>query len=161
MEFFIAATPAQKGNSKRIIRVPRRGLPPALRIASSVKDKAAEMAVARLALAYRPGRPLEGPLRLDATFCMPVPPSWSRRQRAEALAGLRYPIGGNRLDRGNMLKLLEDALQLAGFYQHDGQIVDGAVRKVYSATPGYRVRLEPLVAFATPDQVRQVEAVAP
>ena len=142
MEFFLAAAPKQKGNSKRILHVGRPGARRTI-IASSARDKAAELQLAALAVVYRPLRPLEGPVRLSVTFVLPIPPSWPARKRAEALAGVLQPIG--RPDRGNMLKLAEDALQAAGFYVDDSQIVGGEVAKRYGDPAGYRITLTPVL----------------
>jgi Holliday junction resolvase RusA-like endonuclease len=43
------------------------------------------------------------------------------------------------------LKLLEDALQAAGFYVNDAQIVGGEVAKRYGDPPGYRIQLTPVL----------------
>jgi Holliday junction resolvase RusA-like endonuclease len=142
LEFFLAAAPKQKGNSKLIFRTGYRGSGPT-RVASNPKDKAAELRLVAMARTYRPLRPLEGPLRLSVAFVLPIPPSWSGRKRAEALAGVLQPTG--RPDRGNLLKLLEDALQAAGFYVNDAQIVGGEVAKRYGDPPGYRIQLTPVL----------------
>lgn len=142
LEFFLPARPAQKGNSKLIYRTGYRGAG-ATRVVSNPKDKAAEARLTNLARAYRPLRPLEGALRLDVEFVLPIPPSWPARKRAEALACVLLPT--SRPDRGNMLKLLEDALQAAGFYLDDAQIVAGDVAKRYGDPVGYRVSLSPVL----------------
>jgi Holliday junction resolvase RusA-like endonuclease len=141
LEFFLAAVPKQKGNSKLIFRTGYRGSGPT-RVASNPRDKAAELRLVVLAAVYRPLRPMQGPLRLSVTFVLPIPPSWPARKRAEALAGVLQPIG--RPDRGNMLKLVEDALQAAGFYADDSQIVGGEVAKRYGDPPGYRIQITPV-----------------
>lgn len=148
VEFFLAVTPRQKGNSKRIIHVGRPGAKRPM-LVSKPQDLATEREVAIRAGVYKPLRPLEGPIFLGVTFVLQVPPSWTKRRRAEALAGQVLPTSVP--DRGNLLKLLEDALQAAGFYKSDSQIVDGHVRKEYGAQPGYRIQFEALVG---------VEAVA-
>ena len=135
LEFFIAQTPTQKGNSKRILRG-RGGVP---FIASSSKHKKAEETLAARAYEHRPPAPLTGPVRLEVTFVMPIPSSLPKWARAAAVAGLIYPA--KRPDRGNLLKLVEDALE-GPFYGDDAQIVDGPVRKAYGETPGYRIVLE-------------------
>jgi len=135
LEFFVAQRPRQKGNSKRLIRVgrARRWM-----LVPRTDDKVAEDALAARVQAFRPPAPLFGPVRLDVTFCMPVPRSWPLRRREAALAGRELPAV--RPDRGNLLKLVEDALE-GPFYVDDGQIVAGEVAKVYAEIPGYRIRL--------------------
>lgn len=141
LEFFLQAKPAQKGNSKLIYRTGYRGSG-ATRVVSNPKDKAAEARLTAMARVHRPLRPLEGALRLDVQFVLTIPKSWSKRQRAEALAGVILPT--TRPDRGNCLKLIEDCLQSAGFYLDDSQIVAGEVGKRYGDPAGYLVRLSPV-----------------
>lgn len=128
--------PRQKGNRREI----RRRRDGGLFVDSNDRDRKAEVAVRSLALAHRPPAPLRGGVRLDVTFVFPVPASWSKARRAGALAGQVLPIGGGIPDRGNALKLLEDALQ-GVFYEDDAQVAAGEVAKVYGEVPGYRVRL--------------------
>lgn len=142
LEFFLAAVPKQKGNSKRFLRVGRPGAVRTI-IASSAKDKAAELRLTHMARVYRPLRPLEGPLRLSVAFVLPIPESWTQKRRARALAGEIQPT--SRPDRGNLLKLLEDCLEAAGFYVDDAQIVGGEVAKRYGDPAGYRITLTPVL----------------
>ena len=139
LEFFVAQRPRQKGNSKRLIRVGRARRP---MLVPRRDDKLAEDALAARVMEFRPPQPFLGPVRLDVTFCMPVPRSWPQRRHEAALAGRELPAV--RPDRGNLLKLVEDALE-GPFYADDGQIVAGDVAKVYAEVPGYRIKLTPLL----------------
>jgi len=57
------------------------------------------------------------------TFCLPMPPSWSKRKRAE-MDGKPHQ---SKPDADNMLKALLDAL-----YDDDAVVWDIAVRKVWA-----------------------------
>lgn len=81
--------------------------------------------------AYR-GAPLEGPLDLRLTIGVPVPRSWSKRARADALAGRTMPT--KKPDASNQLKLIEDALN-GIVWVDDCQIVDGGFSKRYVEAP--------------------------
>lgn len=136
MKFFVAAIPGVKGNSKRVVK---KGGRPSL-IGDPLARKRERELVALLA-EFRPSAPLDGPLRLDVTFVMPIPSSFPKWKRAAALAGDVYPT--RRPDRGNILKLVEDAME-GVFYRDDAQIVRGEVRKAYGDAPGYLIELEQL-----------------
>lgn len=80
------------------------------------------------ALRHRPGRPLVGPVRIDIDFLFPRPkkmrgsvaiPTWRATQRRD--------------DRDNLDKLVLDALTEAGMVVDDGIVVDGRIRKMYTA----------------------------
>ena len=96
----------------------------------------------RLALAAQEvmaGRPLfEGPLRVTVTVGMPVAESKPKKWKAAALAGEIRPV--KKPDWDNFGKIL-DAMNLV-VWVDDSQIVDGTVRKYYSATPGLTVVVE-------------------
>lgn len=165
IEFFLPIAPRQKGNSKTIRhRRGRRGAwsngamaaalasigvaAPAARgsafIASNTKDKAAEDALVRALRPLAPPVPWSGVVVLGVTFVYTVPETFTDEQRADALAGWMRPTsaqGYGHHDRGNALKLLEDALAQAGFYGNDGQVCDGPVSKVFGEVAGYDVRM--------------------
>lgn len=80
------------------------------------------------------GQPcLEGPLTLSVGITVGIPPSWSKRKRADALAGLVRPTG--KPDADNTLKLLADALNKV-VWRDDSQLVDVRVIKLYGIEPG-------------------------
>ena len=53
-------------------------------------------------------KPLEGALAVEVVMAVPVPPSWPKKRREEALAGITRPTG--RPDVDNCLKLIGDSL---------------------------------------------------
>jgi Holliday junction resolvase RusA-like endonuclease len=80
------------------------------------------------------GQPcLEGPLTLSMSITVAIPPSWSKRKQAEALAGLVRPTGKPDLD--NTAKLVCDALNKL-VWQDDSQIVGMSMSKQYGTEPG-------------------------
>jgi len=73
-------------------------------------------------------RPLEGPLRVLLTIVKGIPPSWSKKRRASALAQSEKPTGKPDLD--NCIKLCCDALNGIAWHD-DAQIVRMEVAKLY------------------------------
>ena len=78
------------------------------------------------------GLPLQGPLRLEATFTSVQPASWSRKKRAET------PAPTSRPDVDNLLKLATDALN-GVVWVDDAQLVTIICRKVYGDAPSTRL----------------------
>ena len=88
-------------------------------------------------------------MRRDVLFCLPVPQSWPLWKKAAARQHRYLPPGGGRqADVGNLVKLLDDALEGAGLIANDGQIVGGECVKLYGQEPGYLIQLTPLVQGA-------------
>lgn len=150
IEFFIAAKVGVKGNSKQIFKRGGRVF-----VASKPEDKAKEVTLTNLLLGHRPGAPLTGPLSLDVTFVFPLLKSFPAWKREAALAG--YVLPDKRPDRGNCLKLLEDAMEKAGFYNDDAQIVGGRVEKTYGEVAGYHIRLSQLEHVSTAAEWKREE----
>ena len=133
--------PVPKGNRPRIIR---RG-----RWTKLLPAKRAVEAERALTLALRPHAPrapLSCPVRRDCVFFLPIPKSWPAWKREAARARTWLPTGGGRqADTGNLVKLLDDALEGAGILLNDGQIVGGECAKLYGAEVGYLIQVTPLV----------------
>lgn len=85
--------------------------------------------------------PLEGPLAVTVHALFPVPASWSRKKRDDALSGLLRPT--TKPDADNILKVL-DALNEVVF-RDDKQVVDARVVKTYSARPAMRIEISEVV----------------
>ena len=114
---------------------------------SRAEQNAVRMFAAQ-AMAGRP--PFEGPLEMRMTAFLPIPPSWSRKKQAAALAGTILPAG--RPDVDNLVKLVLDGAQQIAM-REDSQIVSMHVWKRYSDTPRVCVELRRLgitVPLATP-----------
>jgi Holliday junction resolvase RusA-like endonuclease len=135
-ELWIPLRPRCKGNSRTVVRVGGRLLP-----VGSASERYHEALVRRLAWEARPPgwRPYLGPVRLDVTFYF-APPKKPRD------APPPYPSSGGKVgDRGNYLKLLEDALE-GVVYADDRQVAAGEVAKAWAldGRAGYRVRVTAL-----------------
>lgn len=116
--------PTTKGNSPRVMRF--GGF---TRVMPSKQAVAAEGAARSIAYAVRPSQPMKGALTLDAEFRFAIPKNAqaTKRKPAKLLPGdpcLRH------VDRGNLLKCIEDALN-GIVYDDDSQIVGGDVSKVW------------------------------
>lgn len=100
-------------------------------------------AVAMAAREHLPPEPLQGPVRLDATFRF-------RRPKAHYLRGVlrtnapEHHTG--RPDVDNLHKAVLDCLTQLGMWRDDGQVCAGEVVKVYSEQPGADICI-----LATPD----------
>lgn len=71
---------------------------------------------------------LTGPIRLSVTAYMPIPQSWSLKQKTKAMSGaLRHT---KRPDLSNIIKSVEDALN-GIVYADDSQIDDSHIVKRY------------------------------
>ena len=165
--FFIPVAPRQKGNSKVIRR--RRGrrgawsdgaVAAALRgigaaaprpkgglfVASNDADKAAEDALVRALRPLAPPAPWAGVIGMDVLFVYAVPERFDDEQRRLALTRVIRPTstGYHHHDRGNVLKLLEDAMQAAGFYTNDSNVCEGPVSKVFGEVAGYAITVKVL-----------------
>lgn len=143
VEFFVALIPRRKN----------RLIP--FRVGNFAKNRPDEKGVeaqatlASACLPNRPPTPFTGPVRLDVAFRMPIPGGWPEWKRTAAIAGTLHHT--KRPDRGNLLKLLEDALRGA-FYSDDSLVVAGDVSKSYGQIPGYEIRLTPLVQATKPER---------
>jgi Holliday junction resolvase RusA-like endonuclease len=83
------------------------------------------------ALAYK-GPPMDCAVRLSLTLAVPVPASWSKKKREQALAGAIWPTGKPDLD--NVLKLVGDACN-GILWADDRQIVSAYVCRRYAEAP--------------------------
>jgi Holliday junction resolvase RusA-like endonuclease len=81
--------------------------------------------------------PLAGPLAVEVEARMPVPISWPKKRRSDALAGVSAPVGKPDVD--NLLKTV-DALN-GVVWVDDAQVVDVQVRKVFGEKPALVIRV--------------------
>jgi Holliday junction resolvase RusA-like endonuclease len=72
--------------------------------------------------AVHPVFPLDGPAGLHAYFTMPKPKSAPKKRTT-------YPV--TRPDLSHLLRAVEDALQAAGVFKDDAQLIDETTAKVY------------------------------
>lgn len=85
---------------------------------------------AKIAMNGRP--PLTGPIKLSCCFHLPIPKSWSKAKKADALAGKLLPI--SRPDIDNYIKAVLDAANEI-VVRDDSQVVALVSSKQYSTTP--------------------------
>ncbi len=85
--------------------------------------------------AHCPNSPLQGPIALDLQFGIPIPASWSKRKKSDAMAGLIGPI--SRPDIDNYVKAVMDAVNGLA-YHDDAQVVSLFAKLIYSETPHVR-----------------------
>jgi Holliday junction resolvase RusA-like endonuclease len=113
------------------------------------KTRAAEKAIALAAgqaMVYDGVEITDQPVRLSVVAVMPVPKSWSRAKKAEALAGWVTPTG--RPDIDNVAKLVSDALNGVA-YHDDSQIIEAIAQKAYGVEP------RTIIAISTPAQEKK------
>lgn len=94
---------------------------------------------ARAAMAKAP--PIEGALSVSIEIKMPIPVSWSKAKRADALAGLVMPT--SRPDLDNLIKALADACN-GIVWRDDAQIVRLMAEKRHGEQPGASISVIPL-----------------
>jgi len=95
-----------------------------------------------IALSFRQEHPgfelLQGALSLVVIAYMPIPKSWSQRNKDKALLEELFPTTKPEAD--NILKLVADALE--GIVYHcDSQIVDCRLMKLYGERPRLEIEL--------------------
>ena len=86
--------------------------------------------------------PFADAVQVEVEIAVAVPMSWSKRRRAEALAGKIRPV--TKPDIDNTLKLICDALNRVVFHD-DRQIVEVVAAKHYAPAGGMRITVEPLL----------------
>lgn len=90
------------------------------------------------------GHPLmDGPLRVDMSFKMPVPKSWPNWKKEAALLGIVRPTG--RPDMDNLEKALLDAFN-NHLIEDDSLVIERFARKIYAVDAGIEVRVDRLLA---------------
>ena len=86
--------------------------------------------------------PIAGAVLVELHITVSIPASWSKRKRAQALAGQIYPT--KNPDKDNFIKAIYDGCN-GIVWVDDVQAVDGYQRKRYGETPGVRVKVVPLL----------------
>ena len=86
-------------------------------------------------------KPLHGPLLFACKLELPIPKSWSKKKKKQAVEGTLRPV--KRPDIDNYVKALLDSCNDVVFVD-DSQVVDMMVSKVYSHQPRAILRFIPL-----------------
>ena len=84
--------------------------------------------------------PFEGPVVVEVTAVLPVPKSWSRKKREDALSGATRPV--TRPDVDNYAKAAIDAVNEIVF-RDDSQVTELVTRKLYGDRPRLEVKVTP------------------
>lgn len=130
VEFVVLIVPIGKARA----RVTSRGT------FTPTKTRNAEQAIALIAKGAMKGRQIaSGRVIAAVEAVMPIPASWSKAKRMDAISSVIRPIG--RPDADNISKLVLDACN-GIVYADDSQIVDLTVTKFYGTTPGITARFQ-------------------
>lgn len=125
----IPGRPGTKGNSHRIMK---RGNH--MSVSPSASSQQRERAAREVIASERPAAPFAGPLVVEVSFVFAIPAS-RRKGKDKVSVGDPCLL---RVDRGNLLKLIEDAMN-GLVYDDDSQVVGGNVSKVWGETSGTKV----------------------
>lgn len=83
------------------------------------------------------------PMRIGATFYMPIPKATSKVRTSEMMANILRPMG--RPDLDNMLKFILDCMN-GIVYEDDSQVCElGTVEKRFGLEPKTVIRIEPIL----------------
>jgi Holliday junction resolvase RusA-like endonuclease len=136
-EVLVIRVPGKPQAWERAGQLRRRGKPTIHYTPSSTRNyKTAIALVAARAMAGR--EPSKLPIYLGCTFCLEIPRSWSKREKAAALTEARLPT--SRPDLDNFAKGVKDALTGIA-YADDAQVVILQLRKVYAAIPSTEIQV--------------------
>lgn len=134
LSFFIPITPKPLARPRASIIAGR------VRVYDSKVQREYNKKMIDALLPFAPEKPLRGPIRLFMKAWLAVPPSWTKAQQKAAIAGVFLPI--KKPDTSNLLKLAEDRMTDAGFWEDDCQVVYAEAGKLYSDEPGWSVTIE-------------------
>lgn len=83
--------------------------------------------------------PFTGPVAVDMCVFMPIPPSWSKKDRVDALAGIKRHTKHPDVD--NLAKIILDACNKV-CYKDDSQVWRLTISKCYSDNPRVDVMMQ-------------------
>lgn len=130
IEFTVPIVPIGKARA----RVTSRGT------FTPTKTRNAEAAVALIAKGAMKGRQIAtGRVIASVMAVMPIPASWPKGKRLDAISSVIRPTG--RPDADNISKLVLDACN-GIVYADDSQIVDLTVTKFYGTEPGITAKFQ-------------------
>lgn len=110
-----------------------------VRTVDPIKSRDFKHFVKMIASEHAPAALIETEIRLFVDIYRPIPKSFSKKNRAEAIAGQLRPTKKPDLD--NLVKGIKDGMSKVIWYD-DSQIVDMTVRKFYSENPRAVVKVE-------------------
>lgn len=127
VNFIVPGIPVAKGRARSFIRaghVAHYTPEPTARYENLVRLEAKR--------AMGSWEPMQGAVELVLRLYMPIPASWSKKKRQEAVEGTLRPT--TKPDCSNVLKAIEDAMNGVVFAD-DKQVVEVTITKLYSALP--------------------------
>ena len=133
--FTISGTPIAKGRPKFFRRGNYMGT------YTPARTRNYEDSVISQALSYKPNSPLENSLRVKIVFYLPIPKSFSRKNKEKAIWGTIRPA--KKPDIDNCVKAILDPLNTI-FWNDDRQIVSMHAEKFYGDIPRTEVQIETL-----------------
>ena len=86
--------------------------------------------------------PLTGPVRVVIGITLPVPPSWAKKKKLDAISGRLLPTSGGDID--NHVKSVLDAITPI-IICDDGQVTQLTAVKAYGEQPQIQITVEPLL----------------
>lgn len=137
LDVFVAGIPAP-GGSKRGFPIKRANgtIGVAMTDAGGERTKRWRECVSSQVAAVWQRAPLDEPIRLDVTFCMPRPKHhYGTGRNADVLKASATDWHTTKPDRTKLLRSTEDALT-GIVWRDDSAIVDGSLRKIYGERPG-------------------------
>jgi len=160
--FELGGKPGHKGRHRSRLMIPRDAWIHTQRSSFIPKEKvskifisqypdpateAYEKVLAEAAGLFMRGRaPTENPIALLVHSFRPIPESWSKTDKAKALAGAILPT--SRPDWDNYGKITDALNEIV--WKDDSQVCDGRVIKRYSDQPALRIEVR---EFLPPDQL--------
>jgi Holliday junction resolvase RusA-like endonuclease len=130
----LAGIPEGKGRP----RFTRAGGGIAFTPAKTRRYESALRLAAQNAMAGRP--PMEGPVRCSITAQFPVPKSWSKKKKEQALLG--FILHTSRPDFENLAKVVDAFKEIV--WKDDSQVCDAQITKFYSSHPLLRITVNQL-----------------
>lgn len=136
ISFVVSGPPVAKGRPRLTTRggFARAYTPDKTRKFETIVADAARAAVG-------PVDPYGGPVELEAHFFIPIPKSWSKRDKLAAIEGKLQPQSKPDID--NYLKAIADGMNSI-VYVDDCQIVSVRLTKRYGDDPGVAVSVRPI-----------------
>lgn len=136
INFTVAGTPVGKARP-RVTRSGRVYTPESTAQAEEAIRQAAQQAMQGWTTN---GKPMEGPLAVTIYFVMPIPASWSKKLRDDAISG--FIAHTSRPDLDNLIKTVLDAMN-GVVYSDDKQVTTIGALKKYGVDPKMLVFVKP------------------
>ena len=139
IEFFVPIVPRGQARARSRVMRTKSGAMVAMHYTGSEQRGAAD--TLREAMAgHHPGYVIDGPTWIGLGVLLPIPASWSKRKKIDAISGRIFPT--SRPDLDNVLKHVLDVMN-GWWFGDDRQIVGllPGTGKFYSLHPGYRIEI--------------------